>query len=150
MDFTNLRLRLFPELHAFPPGTARHNAWFEARIAVGRPLVFAWLVTIVAAIGAGILLSRVAVPGGLRVVVAGTLLALPIAVPVALWFLWRRAMRRSLQRQLEVHEPRTCHECGYDMRHNLSPFCAECGTVVPLRKQGRTADGGGATDDRAS
>ena len=53
--------------------------------------------------------------------------AIVILINLAVYYLWREPMRRTLRKELQILKVAICLKCGYDLRGQTEPRCPECG-----------------------
>ncbi len=124
---------LFPDLQRFPDRRRRRAA---LRRALSAAQWTPWyMLTVVLLMGANIFaafwLPSSGVPIADRGRIRGWGMVVLIVASLGLLFMCRRAIRRSLWRDLNNAGAPTCTHCGYDLRGSERVRCSECGAIDP-------------------
>ena len=119
------QIRLCPELGLISDPADRHDVWMRARRQLCRnPFFYAFILVGWGALGILYWHHAEDLGGWLAplALLIGAVLIL-ISIPP----LFRRALRRSLRRQLLHRGIPLCIKCGHDLRGSTSSACPECG-----------------------
>ena len=124
---------MYPELLRFPDWVTAKQAYLQARRQLGANSWFGMRCRVVLVVGLFLAVSiikmpeQVGVPFILRWVLA---VLIPLFLVKALFWLFRKSIRRSIREQLTGMGIPCCVHCGYNLEGNVSGVCPECGCAT--------------------